>query len=457
VSASRAFALALVASVMACTRSGPPVASPSPSAAPRARHVVLITIDALRADHVGARPAGIALTPSLDALALEGTTFSDCVANCTVTRSSHASMLTGLYPWRHGIPDNASLLAPGVRTLPQLLGGIATAAVVSSLPLRELAAGFGSFEMPHETPAPGMPEPLTATPGAATHAALGFVRAHRDVPWFLFVHYFPPHGPYTPPENFRDALLESPAEPPLRLSARNYEKGAIPKYQALGSARDPALYRGRYAEHLRFVDRHVGRFLQALKQEVDWDSVAVIVTADHGESLGERGWYFCHGNLTYAEQSHVPLIVKMPGGARGARVTAPVQGVDITPTVLQLLGATVPDGLDGKSLIATMAAPDTARVRLTQSNDAEQLSILSGGWKFTRLVDAPNYVEPGHPRRTLYRIDTDPGETTNLVDREPAVAEALEKDLARRFKALPSARPTDPRQEEQLRSLGYVR
>jgi arylsulfatase A-like enzyme len=368
-------------------------------------------------------------------------------------------MLTGLYPWRHGIPDNSGALLPGVTTLAEALGarGVATGAVVSSFPMRELARGFSTFHQAFDHTVDNRDEPV-ASPGAATEAALGWLRAHGRERFFLLVHYFPPHGPYNAPARFRLPGIEAPSGRPLPLSRLNYEHGAIPAYQRLGEERDPAVYRARYAARVRFVDHHVGRLLEGLRGLGLYDDAAVLVTSDHGESLGERGWWFCHGNLTYREQSAVPLVLKLPGGARGGTaVDAPVQGVDLFPTVLALLGERAPGGLDGTSLLeAAGGRPTPARVRFTQSGDAEQLSVLEGPWKLTRVVERPRYVEAGHPRRALYRLDRDPEEATDVAGQQARVASALEGLVAKTFTGFGPKPPLDRETEERLRALGYV-
>ena len=450
-------AAAALLSQLACSSPSPTARAPEP--ARPARGVVLISIDTLRADHVGTVRAGIPLTPSIDGLARDGIRFTDALANCTVTRSSHASMLTGLYPWRHGIPDNSGALKPGVVTLAGALAGrgVATGAVVSSFPMRELARGFSTFHQAFDHTTANRDEPV-ASPAAATEVALGWLRDHGRERYFLFVHYFPPHGPYNAPERFRLPELEAPSGRLLPVSRVSYEHGAIPAYQRLGEERDPAVYRARYAARVRFVDQHVGRLLDGLRALGLYDEAAILLTSDHGESLGERGWWFCHGNLTYREQSAVPLVLKLPGGARARTVVdTPVQGVDLFPTVLALLGGGAPAGIDGVSLLeAAGGRLPRARVRFTQSGDAEQLSVLQGPWKLTRVVERPRYVEPGHPRRVLYRLDQDPEETRDRAGESPQVVSALEGLVARTFTGFAPKPAMDRETEERLRALGYV-
>jgi hypothetical protein len=210
---------------------------------------VLITIDTLRADH-GERPgAGVPLTPAIDGLAGKPSPYTDALANGTVTRSSHASMLTGLYPWRHGIPDNSGSLRPGRhdrwprRCTPRRRHRRRGEQLP---PCASWPGGSTPSTRPSTTTAGDRAEPV-ASPAAATEAALQWLRAHGQARFFLLVHYFPPHGPYNAPARFRLPGLEASSGHSLPVSRVNYEHGAIPVYQTLGEETDPALYRARYA------------------------------------------------------------------------------------------------------------------------------------------------------------------------------------------------------------------
>ncbi len=434
-------------------------------ASPR-RAVVLVTIDTLRADHVGATRDGVALTPGLDAFARDALRYTDVLANASLTVPSHAALLTGVQPFRGGPLSNTDELPRGTPTLAEALKarGFATAAVVSSIALRPeagLGRGFDLYESALNAVAVSVQGNRIKTPDETTRVALEWLKGHTSGPFFLWVHYFPPHGPYRPKEEFLAGLR--PPTPDagrrLRVSSRNYERNAIPAYQRFGDEVDPEDYRRRYAASVREVDSHVGRLLDALRDAGVYDAATIVVTSDHGESLGEHGWYFAHGNLVYDEQVHVPLLIKPCGAARGAgrSVTLPVEGVDVPATVLATLGL---DGVlpgDGRVVLPGIAG-DLARPRFTLSGSAELRAIVKGKAKLVlRSEPGTTTIEPEYPQRALFDLAADPGE---LQDRS-----ALDPDTARRLRALLNARYHGARpstaaplvDEEALQTLGYIR
>ncbi len=415
---------------------------------------VLITIDSLRADHVGPRENGPSLTPSLDALARDGVAYADAITNCTVTRCAHASLLTGLYPWRTGLIDNSGSIGD-VATLPALLQarGVATGAVVSSLPLKGLLPGFDVAHEGFGAVEAGRRTYPVKRPEQTTQVAASFLDEHATDSFLLWVHYFPPHGPYTPPDSFL-AASSAHREERLEVSARNYEKGRIPAYQALPETFDAGEYRRRYAAHVRYVDKFVGRLLDRLRERGLYDDALVIATSDHGESLGEHGWYFLHGNLVYQEQARVPLLVKWPRGAlRGSRSSAPVELVDVAPTIAAFFGA--PGfATDGRPLPRQGAG--APRRRFTQSNDAELAAIIDGSAKLVWKRGATRYTDVGYPTLELFDLSLDPGEAKDIRDGSGPIARRLEAELRRHYAGLASTRPKRPDNEEALRALGYV-
>jgi arylsulfatase A-like enzyme len=427
----------------------------------------LITIDTLRADHVGARRDGMALTPSLDRFAKDAVVYSDALANASMTLPSHASMLTGLYPWRHRVLSNDHVLPAGVPTLAELLAarGFATGAVVSSFPLvaerSGMGRGFQSYDEHFNSSELNRTRQLVKTPDETTRVAAAWLAAHRGGPLFLWVHYFPPHGPYNPPAEFLEGLKEAAPDPAraLRVSKLNFEPRAIPAYQKFGAESEPEAYRRRYAGYVRYVDHHVGALLRAVENAGLYKDATILIASDHGESLGEHGWFFCHGNLVYDEQVRIPLLLKLPRNREAGRVVgAPVESVDFVPTLLRILGL---DGAlqgDGRVILPeALGAP--ARPRFTQSNNAELVAILDGPRKLVLRFPKPEpLVARDHPERELFDLGRDPAEQANLAASEAATLARLDAELRKRYEGLdvPPVSLT-PEQEERLRSLGYVR
>lgn len=422
----------------------------------RPARVVLITIDTLRADHVGPGHGRPSLTPGLDSLAADGVTYDDAVANCSVTRCSHVSLLTGLYPWHHEVLDNSASYDGA--SLPGWLRerGFATGAVLSSLPVKDLVAGFEWSHAGFPASEPARKTYPVKLPEQTNRAAFEFLEREASRPFFLWVHYFPPHGPYTP----GDAYLRGPSRDSgerLRVSARNYEKGRIPAYQALPGVLDAAEYRRRYAGHVRYVDHFVARLLDRLRETGVYEDALIVATSDHGESLGEHGWYFVHGNLVYQEQARVPLVVKWPGARHaGTRISAPVELVDVAPTLADSLAGPA-FAADGRPLPDPPAVRERPRLRYSQSNDAEVVAVWNGPWKLLWKRGPTTYTDPGHPALELFRLDQDPAEGRDLGAEQPDRLRLMQAGLERRWgraAALPDS--ATPENEEALRALGYV-
>jgi arylsulfatase A-like enzyme len=429
----------------------------------RTTQAILITVDTLRADVVGTKYGGVPITPELDRFGRDAVRFADCLANSTSTGPSHACMLTGLYPGRNGVMINGGRFREGVKPLAQRLEqrGFATAAVVSSTPMDGLDAGFASWVRAFDTFEKNRTDRPYASPDKTTREALEWLKHHRNLPFFMMIHYFPPHGPYVAPEQFRIAPLEVPSGRRLVVSTRDYEWRTIPAYQRLGDLQDVGVYTARYLANVRYADHYVGTLLQGLRDLGLYDQAAIIVTADHGESLGEHGWYFSHANLVYQEQSAVPLLLKLPGRRYAGRIAgAPVEGVDVFPTLLELLGQPVPRLCDGRSLLGvTGTLARISRTRYTQSNGAELVAVVSNPWKFsfrTKLSPVPSQIAPEHPARELFRLDVDPREEVNLCVREDKVSAQLEQALRALLPAPSPAPPIDQETLRRLRSLGYL-
>jgi len=434
---------------------------------PRPRQAILITIDALRDDHVGPRPQGDSLTPELDRLRDDGVRFKDALTSATTTMASHASMLTGLRPHRHGLTGNDGALNSSLSTLAGVLRarGVRTGAVVSSFVLRSeggLGLGFETYEESFDLREQTRVGQRVKTPAATTRAALDFVAHHQGEPFFLWVHYFPPHGPYTPPTEYLrpdDRGAQPRDGRALEVSAGNYERGKVPKYQRLEGVEGAQAYRERYAAHVRYVDHYVGQLLNGLREQGLYDRALVVATSDHGESLGEHGWYFCHGNLVYQEQARVPLLVKFPkgGSAAGGSANAPVELVDVMPTVLAFFGASAPGDLDGQDLAPALGTQRVAadRVRVTQSTDGELTAVVLGPAKLVERRGPARLVDAAYPQRQLFRLDRDAGESRDIASQEPALVRTL-SDLMPRCRRPVRQQGLSSETREQLRTLGYV-
>jgi arylsulfatase A-like enzyme/tetratricopeptide (TPR) repeat protein len=396
-------------------------------------NVLLVTVDTLRADRLGSYGYAAAATPALDALAASGVRFETATAHAPLTAPSHASILTGLTPPRHGVRDNGQALGPAPATLAKAFqsSGYATGAFVSGFPLDRrfgLLRGFEEYDdrLPHGDDARRASYVERPGPGT-TAAALRWIDAvPAGRPWFAWVHYFEPHSPYEPP-----AVLRA------RFAAHPYD--------------------GEVAA----VDVEVGALLRRLEERGRRSNTVVLVTADHGESLGEHGEE-THGVFVYEATLRVPLIVAGPGVSAGVVSRATARGIDLFPTLLDLAGVAVPGGVEGRSLrpaLGGAALPDApvyGESLFTRLNLgwAPLHSWRSGRFK---LVDAP--------RPELFDLAADPGETKDVAAAHPDQVESLRRELraalsaAERAQAGSPGPPTpypDPETARRLAALGYL-
>jgi len=337
--------------------------------------IVLISIDTLRADRLPAYGYTRVQTPALDALAADGVVFERAYSHSPQTLPAHASILTGRLPFEHGVRDNVGYaLAENERTLAELLRnrGFSTGAAVSSYVLRPdtgIAQGFTSYDAELPASAPESSVGAVQRDGAMTlEAAERWLTSQNGHRAFLFLHLYEPHKPYAPPTRFA-----------------HY---------------DP------YDGEIAYADEIVGRFVQTLKSRDLYDAATIVVLSDHGEGLGDHGEQE-HGLFLYEESVHVPLIVKQPDSAgAGRRVTAPVQHIDIVPTVLDLVRAPIPDGLRGRSLRDVLESRD-ATLR-EQGIYAEAFySRLHFGWSELYSLTDSRYRYIKAPREELYDLQQD--------------------------------------------------
>ena len=385
------------------------------------QNVLLITIDTLRADALGSY-GGRAATPNLDRLASEGMRFTFAHANAVVTLPSHASIMTGRYPFEHGIRDNYGYrLDDSAETLADLAKatGFATGAFVGAFPLDRrfgLAQGFDVYDdVGGREVVQGDFRFTERRATVVVEAARRWIAAQQGK-WFTWVHVFDPHSSYTPPPPF-DAQYRS----------------------------DP------YAGEVAYVDHALAPLLEMARASAR--PTTVIVTSDHGEGLGEHG-EATHGVFAYEPTLRVPLIVASVGGGQGpssgSTSDVPVSHVDIYPTVARLLGRPAPDNLPGQSLID---ARDPARTSYFEA----MTPMLSRGWAPLSgvLAGREKYIEL--PIDELYDLAADPKEARNLVATQPERTRALGAELRRFSAALPAdARSESAEVRQRLQALGYV-
>ncbi len=401
-------------------------------------NVLLVTIDTLRADRLGAYGYTPARTPVLDRLAAEGVRFADASAHAPLTYPSHVGILTGRYAANFGIRLNGmSPLSEGATTIAETLKkhGYRTGAVVGSVILDRsygLDQGFDSYDdriavRPAETMALAELQRSAAEVTAAAKAWLGSA-PKASSPWFLWTHYYDPHLPYSAPATYSAA---APGRP--------------------------------YDAEVAFVDAELGSLLNA----IDRRRTIVIVTADHGEALGEHGEPD-HGFFLYDATLHVPLIITGPAAASGRSPGQPlaprvvreqVRSVDIAPTIAAMAGIQGDPSFDGVSLVALLDG--ATRTEVPVSLAESWYPRLHFGWSELRSARVGEWKYIAAPKPELYDLRSDRAEAHNQINDRSAVAARLAAEIGR-LTTLGAknkdAQPSQPDQAtvERLRALGYV-
>ncbi len=323
-------------------------AAPLADARGRPPNVLLITVDTLRADHL--EPYGYArpTSPEIGDLAAEGVLFTDAITTAPTTAPALASLLTGRHVGTHGVRDNHSTLPDGLQTLGEAFAaaGYDTAGFYGNGAVRDgFGQGLGRFE------------PFGSNwffqDAAGTDKAIAWLRRAHE-PWFLWIHYMDPHGPYrsSPPE--RSAHLRYPQTQEvlreLPVASRNYAIDAIPKYQRLGDQARVVDYLRRYDGEILGTDLEIGRLRSEIEGAGQRGRTLVVLTADHGESLGEDRYFFQHGHFLGEGSVRVPLLLSHPLLPQGLRVDAGASLLDVFPTLASLSGVEVPEGIEGRDL-----------------------------------------------------------------------------------------------------------
>jgi arylsulfatase A-like enzyme/Tfp pilus assembly protein PilF len=420
-------ALAVVAAALGCTG----------GTADRPPNLLLITLDTTRADRLGCYGNAEAATPNLDRIAGEGVLFEDAVAVTPITLPSHVSLFTGQYPPRHGVRLNGDYRQPGAQTtLAEHLQqqGYSTAAVVAAYVLSAdfgIDQGFESYDEPggRQVAVAGgnalQHRAIVERPaGEVTDAALRLLDGELAEPYFLWLHYYDPHGEYAPPEPFAGRFASAP-----------------------------------YDGEIAYMDSELGRLFDTLRSKGQLDRTLLAVTADHGESLGQHGEE-THGLFVYDATLKVPLMLRqpdrLPAGTRSARL---VSGVDLAPTLLELLEQPPLPGIDGVSF-APAARGQAMQPRAPVYAEAE-LSLRAYGWAgLYALRDSRRKFIRGR-QLELYDLDSDPDETKNtafdaLGDVGVWVQRLGELELTWADAEPETQQPVDAEARAKLAALGYV-
>jgi choline-sulfatase len=416
--AAAAAATLVVATLIAC-RSEP---VPKTSSAAVGRPIVLITVDTLRVDRLGSYGSTRGLTPALDRFTAGAARFTAAITQVPLTLPAHATILTGLHPAGHGVRTNDGFrLRAGVPTIAEALHarGYATAAFIGGSPLQAssgLARGFDRYDDDFLHAAGAVERPADEV----VRAALAWIAAHGSEPFFAWLHLFDPHSPYTPPAPFAAAHADAP-----------------------------------YDGEVAYTDAAIGRFFDRLQQSALLSRAAVIVVADHGESLGEHGER-THGTFLYDATVRVPLIIKLPDSASARDIAVPVEAADLAPTIASLAGTAL-GAVDGRSLLPLVTGSANGDPERSAYAESYYQNILLG-WSPLRAVRTNRWKFIEAPRPELYDLENDPGERKNIVEERSGLASGLQRALPSLtdVATTPSAGTVSGESAERLRSLGYV-
>jgi arylsulfatase A-like enzyme/tetratricopeptide (TPR) repeat protein len=400
-------------------------------------NLVLITLDTVRADHLGCYGYAAARTPNIDALANQGVLFSQAASPAPLTQPAHSSLLTGTYPTYHGIRVNGSTaLSQAQTTLAEVLAakGYETGAFVGAFVLDKrwgLNQGFGTYDDQFD------PRTYTRLDLAGVQrpadrvvdAALTWLEGEKENPFFVWMHLYDAHTPYEPPEPFSSQF---------------------------GGAGPAGLYDGEIA----FADSQVGRVVSWLRASGMHEKTVIVILSDHGESLGSHG-EGTHGYYVYDYAMRVPLVIAAPfRELHAVRVESQVSMVDVFPTALALLGVDPETRVHGRSLLPAM---------FQSQNEPEHYAYgesmtpsIQFGWSALHSLRSSRYKLIQAPRPELYDLTADPGETTNVYERNRAVVREMSNELDRLLRETaqnapePEAADFDKETAERLAALGYV-
>ena len=439
-------------------------------AKPTPPNVVLITVDTLRADYLGSYGFPLDTSPRIDALAAGGVLFERAVAAASTTSPSHASILTSRHTREHSVGFYSGFtVLDGLPTLPELFkdAGYTTAAFVGNINLQKRLGfdrGFDHYD--DDLPDAERNRPLQYERIAErTHERLqAWLDEPRDGPFFLWVHYQDPHGPYDAPEGNagRFSVPMAPGETALPVLANNYGEGGIPKYQALHGLSHPHEYKSRYADEVFYADEYVGRLIDAVDHHASGRDAVILLTADHGEYMGEDNVWFVHTAVSTPQLAHVPLILRAPG-LSAERRSDPVGHVDVLPTLLELAGLTPPADARGLALGPFLRDGEPLPPRLVYTDAGDELSAYRTG-SFVRVLDLKEaWMKPQPPLEPswgAYWWKQD-GTWEMIADDELEDRRILSdhREIQEYFRAatpMIQSLPADASQLERLRALGYV-
>lgn len=430
-------------------------------------NVLLIAVDTLRADHLGCYGYNRATSPHIDALARQGALVENFFCAGLPTQPSFTTLYTGQHPVTHGVVAHGgkAQLAKDAPFLPQavLAEGYTTCA------FDNLAQGRAWFRRGYEfyiDPSVRHSLFLDVSCEELNARAIPWIHQHADESFFLFIHYWDPHWPLTPPARYRDLFYDgNPCDPNNHSLDSWWEEplGALAREtwlrRAEGPVTDDRYLEALYDQEIRHLDDGIAALLSALNDAGLTDDTLVILLGDHGESITEHRIFLEHRGL-YDCTLHVPFIARLPGRIpAGQRISALTQHHDVAPTILDALEIDTPPEMDGLSFWGDLTGQGAP---LTRDYVVSCESTWQAKWSLRtrthKLIIARDSDRYGGPDRELYDLVADPGEECNLVDAEPDRAQAMETELEEWIaeKVAEAGRDADPVQEQGASLSGVI-
>lgn len=466
--------VAVMVGLGGCSHS--PAATPPPEAPP---NIIFISIDTLRADHLGCYGYERDTSPGIDALAKESVRFDHAFSQSSWTLPSHMSMMTSQYPHVHGVETGRKPLPDSAVTLAEVLSssGYYTAAFVSWVYVDSrygFSQGFDAFKelIPPKNKVDSSTKWSFKAKQVADAAIEWVEKPNRgETPFFLFVHFFDPHIDYAPPDGYDkmfDPDYAGPAQGTFQW-LKTYIKG-IHRVPNKIAPRDLEHVKALYDGEIRYTDLHIKRLLDAVDKHVGLDNCLVVLTSDHGEEFFDHGSMEGHQWTLYDEIIHVPLIIRFPQHRHAGKVVSdPVELIDIAPTIIDFACAEAPPNFEGRSLRPLATSPpdaerlvfaETRRHTVRQSIRGPRYKLIHTDPTGTNARGIP--IVSGYQ---LFDLEADPGEQKNIFDPDQDISKLLVSRLAA---IRQSAGPGEDEDEDievelsdeelrLLKSLGYAR
>jgi len=450
-------------------------------------NIILIVADTLRYKNLGFNGYSPTYSenrsspsPNLDKFASESIIFDNYFTHINCTHPSFTTFLSGRYPISHTIISHASLheIIDGVVMLPEILreNGIKTVAIDNMY--RWFVKGFQDYI--HSAGEGSMKNTFVVDANQVTDKAIDWIKNNGDNNFFMMLHYWDPHIPYTPPKRYRNLYYEDNPKNPTNSDYPSMEsippekfdfifKGFMGGWQRI---KDMNYFKAQYDSEIKFMDDELGRLFEYLKESKALDDTLIIFTADHGESLDEHEIYFTHVHL-YEQMMHIPLCIRYPKQfPQTSRKKALIGSVDLAPTILELLNIEVPDFFEGKSFLPVLETSlDSHRdkIYMFEHEAISRRGVRTSKWKFIKnarendddtgsRLEALGYISIAletPEEKELYDLENDPEELENVIEKFPDIAQELEDNLENLVKMIcAKVGIEDPQQEQELEPWG---